>query len=93
MRYATAYEGPYGETNPSFTEAGMYVVYYRLEKQGYKSEEGSVTVEIHAIDISDDVKATLPGSFTCTGAPVQFNLPTDKIQEWSVEYYQGDLSL
>ena len=93
VRYATAYEGPYGETNPSFTEAGMYVVYYRLEKQGYKSEEGSVTVEIHAIDISDDVKATLPGSFTCTGAPVQFNLPTDKIQEWSVEYYQGDLSL
>ena len=93
VSYATSYEGPYGETNPSFTEAGMYVVYYRLERQGYKSEEGSVTVEIHAIDISDDVKATLPGSFTCTGAPVQFNLPTDKIQEWSVEYYQGDLCL
>ena len=93
VSYATAYEGPYGETNPSFTEAGMYVVYYKLEKQGYKSEEGSVTSEIHAIDISDDVKATLPGSFTCTGAPVQFNLPTDKIQEWSVEYCQGDLSL
>ena len=93
VRYATAYEGPYSETNPSFTESNMYVVYYRLEKQGYKSEEGSVTVEIHALDISDEVKATLPGSFTCTGAPVQFDLPTDKVHEWSVEYCQGDLSL
>ena len=93
VRYATAYEGPYSETNPSFTETNTYVVYYRLEKQGYKSEEGSVTVEIHALDISEEVKATLPGSFTCTGAPVQFDLPTDKVQEWSVEYCQGDLSL
>lgn len=53
VSYATSYEGPYSGTNPSFTEVGSHMVYFRLEKQGYKSEEGSVGVEINPIDISD----------------------------------------
>ena len=88
--YATSEDGPYSEKNPEFIAIGTYVVFYKLEKSGYSTKEGSVTVAIKPINISDEIEATLPSSFTWTGKPVQFNPPTDKIKEWSIVYRLGD---
>ena len=89
VRYAVD-DGAYSAVNPGITDVGQYVVYYILEKQYYASEEGSVTVEITKIDISDEIRAGLPASFTYSGDPVHFDLPYDKIKEWSVIYWNGD---
>ncbi|MGN8755792.1 hypothetical protein [Blautia sp. HCP3S3_C4] len=90
VSYATSDAGSYSGTNPSFTEVGSYMVFFRLEKQGYQSEEGSVGVEINPIDISNQVIAGLKSSYAYTGSPVQFDLPYDKIKEWSIVYVNSD---
>ena len=33
--YSTVLEGPYSSTLPEYTDAGAYIVYYKLEKSGY----------------------------------------------------------
>ena len=90
VTYATSEDGPYREKNPEFIAIGQYTVFYMLEKSGYYTEEGAVTVEIKPIDISSEIEAALPSVFTWTGKPVQFNPPTDKIKEWSIVYRLGD---
>ena len=93
ISYSMEENGTYSSTEPTFTNPGSYMVYFRLEKHGYTTETGSAELVIRAIDISDEVEATLPDSFAYTGEPVHFDLPTDKIKEWSVEYWLGDGNL
>ena len=93
ISYSMEENGTYSSTEPTFTNPGSYMVYFRLEKHGYTTETGSAELVIRAIDISDEVEATLPASFAYTGEPVHFDLPTDKIKEWSVEYWLGDGNL
>ena len=88
--YATDDNLEFSPTNPTFTEPGMYTIFYILTKNGYQTADGSVTAEIRAIDISSEVKSKLPSSFSYTGKPVSFSLPTDKIKEWAVTYGNGD---
>ena len=90
ISYSMEENGTYSTTEPKFTNPGSYMVYFRLEKHGYTTETGSAELVIRAIDISEEVEATLPSSFAYTGEPVHFDLPTDKIKEWSVEYWLGD---
>ena len=90
VSYASSEDSTYTSANPSFTEVGSYMVYYRLEKEGYRSEDGSVGVQINPVDISDQVRAGLKSSYVYTGSPVQFDLPYDKIKEWSIVYVNSD---
>ena len=90
VSYSIGKEGPYSTTRPTFTDPGSHIVYFKLDKAGYKSDAGSAELVIRAIDISSEVKSKLPSSFPYTGKPVSFNLPTDKIQNWEVLYGNGD---
>lgn len=59
----------FSETNPTFTGAGEYTVYYKVSKANYNDVTGSVTVKIAkatpTISISAD-KTSLTGSGTVT---------------------------
>ena len=90
VSYASSEDSTYTSANPSFTEVGSYMVYFRLEKEGYQSEEGSVGVQINPVNISEQVRAGLKSSYAYTGSPVQFDLPYDKIKEWSIVYVNSD---
>ena len=46
LTFSTTEEGTYTETNPSFTDAGEYSVYFKVEREGYTPFEGSATVTI-----------------------------------------------
>ena len=46
MTYATSEDGAYSAMLPSFTEPGMYTVWFKLEKENYKTVTGSATVAI-----------------------------------------------
>ena len=67
MTYSTTENGTYSETNPTFTDAGEYTVYYRAAKANHNDVTGNVTVKIAkavpAITISSD-KAELRGGGT-----------------------------
>ena len=89
VSYATNAEGPFSATMPSFTEAGGYVVYYKLEKLGYTSVEGSVPVKINPVDVSDQVVFNKKASYAYTGSTVNFAPSCEGIKEWSYTYYQN----
>lgn len=72
------------------TEVGSNTVYFRVEKEGYQSEDGTLGVQINPVDIRDQVRAGLKSSYAYTGSPVQFALPYDKIKEWSIVYVNSD---
>ena len=91
--YATAYEGPFSTDMPTFTDAGQYVVYFRLEKQNYETVEGSVTVEITPADVSNQVDLKAEEFYTYTGSPVDFAPSCDGIKEWSYVYYDANNAL
>lgn len=67
VTYSTTENGTYSETNPTFTDAGEYTVYYRAAKANHNDVTGNVTVKIAkavpAITISSD-KAELRGGGT-----------------------------
>jgi|GEM_PF-5066053 len=46
LTFSTTKEGTYTQTNPSFTDAGEYSVYFKVEREGYTPFEGSATVTI-----------------------------------------------
>lgn len=69
----------FSETNPTFTGAGEYTVYYKVSKANYNDVTGSVAVKIAkatpTISISAD-KTSLTGSGTVTLTVDTSNLPT-----------------
>ena len=46
ITYSTTEDGAFTETRPLFIDAGIYTVYYRVEKEGYETSAGSATVAI-----------------------------------------------
>lgn len=46
ITYSTTEDGSYTNANPTFTNAGTYRVYYRVEKEGYGTVQNSATVYI-----------------------------------------------
>ena len=66
ITYATTSTGTYSSTNPTYTDAGTYTIYYKVEKAGYTTVSGSKTVTINKVKIS-----TVPsqsGTLTYTGS-------------------------
>ena len=50
ITYATSEDGSYTNVNPTFTNAGTYRVYYRVEKEGYGTVQDSALVKIEKAD-------------------------------------------
>ena len=50
ITYSTTEDGGYTNVNPTFTNAGTYRVYYRVEKEGYGTVQNSALVEIGKAD-------------------------------------------
>ena len=87
VTYATAKDGAYSETSPRFTDVGTYTVYFRLERTGFKTEEGSATITITRGDVSNRVTFNKKDTYACTGDPVAFNPTCEGITSWSFTYY------
>lgn len=47
ISYSTTSGGTYSSVNPSYTDAGTYTVYYKVEKAGYVTVTGSEVVKIN----------------------------------------------
>ncbi len=47
VTYSASYGSAYSTTVPSYTSAGTYTVYYRIEKEGYRTVYGSYEVTIN----------------------------------------------
>lgn len=59
VKYGTSADNCSSGDSPTFTDAGEYVVYYEIAKDGYKTEKGSAKVVIHeAEQAAPDVSAT-----------------------------------
>lgn len=60
----------YGSENPSFTDAGTYTVYYRIQKDNYDKVEGSKTVTINkkAVSITASEQSIMWGNTIDQGA-------------------------
>ncbi|MBO5072552.1 MAG: Ig-like domain-containing protein, partial [Eubacterium sp.] len=59
VKYGTSADNCSPGDSPTFTDAGEYVVYYEIAKDGYKTEKGSAKVVIHeAEQAAPDVSAT-----------------------------------
>ena len=93
VNYATNSEGPFSAAMPSFTNVGNYVVYFKLEKQGYNSMTGSVTVGIDPADVSSQVIFNKQDSYAYTGSPVDFAPSCAGIDKWSFTYYENGAKL
>ena len=53
VKYRTASSGDYNlTTNPTFTDAGTYTVYYQVTKANYTAVTGSATVKINPIELT-----------------------------------------
>lgn len=50
ITYSTTEDGSYTNANPTFTNAGTYTVYYRVEKEGYGTVQNRATVYIEKAD-------------------------------------------
>ena len=46
VTYSETQSGAYSATNPTYTDAGTYAVYYKVEKDGYHDATGSANVTI-----------------------------------------------
>ena len=46
VTYSETQSGAYSATNPTYTDAGTYAVYYKVEKDGYHDATGSANVKI-----------------------------------------------
>ncbi len=87
---------------PTFTDAGAYTVYYRIERGGYKTENNSFTVTIKKLAIWVKAKDTVVTygnkaptlSYEFVGEPLSDELEAllkdDLLAALSTDYVQGD---
>ena len=63
VTYSLEQEGEYTATQPHFTDAGVYTVYYKVSRDNYKSVSGSYVVTINkaALDITIKNQETVYG--------------------------------
>ena len=52
ITYCETENGTYTTTNPTYTNAGTYTVYYKVEKENYNTATGSATVIISKRDVT-----------------------------------------
>lgn len=65
----TAEDGSYTDTLPEYTDPGSHTIYYKIEKEGYTTETGQLTVTIRPIiTLQNDGHGTVTASVD--GAPV-----------------------
>ena len=68
VRYRTASSGEYNlTTNPTFTDAGTYTVYYQVMKDNYDPVTGSAIVEISPKELT--LNWSTNNTFTYNGSP------------------------
>ena len=67
VTYATSVDGTYTENNPAYTDAGIYPVWYKIEKENYANVSGCATVTITEADVSDQVSFVGQDSYAYTG--------------------------
>lgn len=67
VTYSTDADGDYSTQNPTYTNAGTYTVYYKIEAQGYDTVTDSAKVVINKAVLTD---ATVANS-EYTGQPVE----------------------
>jgi hypothetical protein len=67
VTYSNAESGTYGTDNPTYADAGVYTVYYKVEKANYSTVTGSATVAIAKKNIAG-ADITLGSSLTYTGS-------------------------
>ena len=61
ITYATRENGTYSVTNPTFTSAGIYTVWYKVEKAGYHTVCGNEIVKINSVPMNSTL--TSPGLY------------------------------
>lgn len=64
ITYSTSENGTYGSENPTYTNAGTYTTYYKVERAGYETVSGSANVIISskAITITAKPQTIISGS-------------------------------
>ena len=68
VKYRTASSGDYTlTTNPTYTDAGTYTVYYQVTKPNYAAVTGSATVKINPIELT--LNWSTDNTFTYNGSP------------------------
>lgn len=67
VTYSTTEEGTYTEDAPTYTDAGTYTVYFKIEAKGYDAVTGSAKVVIEKARLTE---ATVTGG-EYTGQPVE----------------------
>lgn len=87
---------------PTFTDAGAYTVYYRIERGGYKTENNSFTVTVKKLEVSVKAKDTVVTygnkaptlSYEFVGEKLSDELEAllkdDLLAALSTDYVQGD---
>jgi hypothetical protein len=55
VMYSSSLDEPYSLNKPMFTDAGVYTVYYKVAKRGFKTEYGSYIVTINKADHDDRI--------------------------------------
>lgn len=53
ITYSKREDGTYSAEAPEYTSVGSYTVYYKIEKEGYETATGTLTVTINAGDVHD----------------------------------------
>mgnify|MGYP002520942416 CR=1 FL=1 len=56
VTYSLEQEGEYTATQPHFTDAGVYTVYYKVSRDNYKSVSGSYVVKINKAKLDITIK-------------------------------------
>ena len=58
ITYSTSSNGTYSATKPSYTAAGTYTIYFRIEAANYTTKTDSRTVKINSTNLSGSVTIT-----------------------------------
>jgi len=94
ITYSLEEKGEYSEEVPTFTDAGSYTVYYRVEHEGYETKEGSFPVYIYKRRIAvytDSAKQEYNGSpLTAEGYKLVYRTNLDDELENVDPFVQGE---
>ena len=88
VTYSTTKDGPYTAVAPTYTNAGTYTVYYKIEAQGYDTITGLAKVVIGKAMLTD---ATVAGG-EYTGQPVKGTVSGVKADELTVPADRYDVT-
>ncbi len=95
VTYSTDGGVTYTEVNPSYDEIGEYTVYYKVSKDNYDDVEGSLTVKIMAIPITEEMFDVDTSDVTYTGEPITKEIITDLEEgtDYTVSYTPDNINV